>query len=525
MPHPNLAELLAACVARVEVRGNAGKWQGTAFFVAPGKLLTCTHVFQENGVQKGEIWIDFEGKKAKATVVKELPEAFPDIALLEVGITDNPYVPLGADIIPVPGDKIIAYGYPIIPDNPGVVTAETLYLSVQGPAQRQGQGMPHKFIGLNQERIVPGMSGSPMLSERSRKVCGVLKHSRSFETDLGGYGVPINEAFVGIPQLVECVGRADAPLWERAVGEEAIEIYPDPVRMERVQTVRGSRVAEQTAFWGWRPDSERDQSDGVTAYSVIGAADTVSDLKDEIKDLKNILPESLDMDIAMAMGDLGHGFCIIRLQGKLTLKNHGNRQLHVELGTQVEPLSDPKIKDSFEKLVPPEHPWMGTSTQVQVTFGPLGDEDADEGYINAGGELSLPVEAELRVGPLHLQTEIEDKYANEIRYILNDYQRTEIASIISTHALLSCRPGTTLEVGAALTVSNKPNRRVVRLLITSHKYEHEWMKDLPSTAERDIEDLSGFLRRWFAVWRQGYDRMLDELREEYLRRQGKPPRA
>jgi hypothetical protein len=67
------------------------KHQGTAFFVAPGLLLTCAHVVADrSGGPLGRISVHIGGKVKVDAAVSALTQPFPDIALLAVPFLDHP---------------------------------------------------------------------------------------------------------------------------------------------------------------------------------------------------------------------------------------------------------------------------------------------------------------------------------------------------------------------------------------------------------------------------------------------------
>src|SRR5262249_54205479 len=49
----------------------------------------------------------------------------------------------------------------------------------------------------------PGMSGAPLLNQRTGKVCGVVKFTRDRSTDLGGGAVPVSVVLSQFEELVE----------------------------------------------------------------------------------------------------------------------------------------------------------------------------------------------------------------------------------------------------------------------------------------------------------------------------------
>ncbi len=76
--------LIKECTVRILVGQN--KSFGSGFFVAPGLVLTCSHVIEDGQQSDTSVSIIVQWKKEqyKAQVVKAFPKPFPDIALLGI---------------------------------------------------------------------------------------------------------------------------------------------------------------------------------------------------------------------------------------------------------------------------------------------------------------------------------------------------------------------------------------------------------------------------------------------------------
>lgn len=134
--------------ARRQVAGMGESGTGTAWFIAPGLLVTSGHsVAQAKGPIPGQT---FDGDRFEATVVNFELEPL-DLAVLKTDYTKLPGLPLGSSQSLQPGDPLIQIGHP------GIVGQWIISL---GPvSQNTGTG----WI-LSQLPTLGGSSGSVVLS-------------------------------------------------------------------------------------------------------------------------------------------------------------------------------------------------------------------------------------------------------------------------------------------------------------------------------------------------------------------------
>lgn len=191
-----LNKLLELCTVKLSIPGQGG-W-GTGFFVGPGYILTCAHVVKDMGIQRIRVCWQDQNDFAEATVVKTLSESL-DVALLHFDVPklDHPCVYLDEatkpDQIIKAQDNLYIYGYPDDFSSGAPVTAECEGLTGDQPPS----------IKFKAGQIRPGLSGSPMLNQRTGKVCGMVKFTRDRGTDLGGGAIPTSVIFNKISQLTE----------------------------------------------------------------------------------------------------------------------------------------------------------------------------------------------------------------------------------------------------------------------------------------------------------------------------------
>ena len=185
-----LEDLLRQCTVKLTVPGQMG-W-GTGFFVAPGLILTCAHVVQGANGKPIQIFWQNQENWTQAVVERSLPKPY-DLALLRITVSTSIMPPcVYLDEIIESRDPLYLFGYPDrdFPNGcPVTPNCEGL----------TGDESPLVKFALGQVR--PGMSGSPILNQRTRKVCGIVKFTRDRSSDLGGGGIPTRVILEHFPEL------------------------------------------------------------------------------------------------------------------------------------------------------------------------------------------------------------------------------------------------------------------------------------------------------------------------------------
>ena len=188
-----LDELLKFCTVKISIPGQRG-W-GTGFLVAPGLILTCAHVVK--GVMKlgSKVQISIQGRKSfSEATVNSLPPDY-DLALLSFSpspIDNSLCVYLAPEF--KSRDRLYTFGYSDqFPDGTSVTS------ECEGTAFEKGQSL----ILFKSGQIRPGISGSPLLNQRTGSICGIIKFTRDRNTDLGGGAIPTQVILEQFPQLKE----------------------------------------------------------------------------------------------------------------------------------------------------------------------------------------------------------------------------------------------------------------------------------------------------------------------------------
>jgi HEAT repeat protein len=185
-----LEDLLQQCTVKLSLPGRMG-W-GTGFFVAPGFILTCAHVVQEAKGQPVQVRWQNQENWAQAVVERSLPDPY-DLALLRVTLPThaNP-VCVYLDTVIQSRDPLYLFGYPDQDFPSGCpVTFNCEGLTGDEPA----------LIKFALGQVRPGVSGSPLLNQRTGKVCGIVKFTRDRSFDLGGGAIPTRVILEQFPEL------------------------------------------------------------------------------------------------------------------------------------------------------------------------------------------------------------------------------------------------------------------------------------------------------------------------------------
>jgi hypothetical protein len=218
----SLHELLEKCTVKLNVPG--GK-MGTGFFVAPQLILTCAHVLKDSKSSKiydgivEVVWQDKPWNAALEQLPNE-PEKF-DLVLLRV-----------YDLIPNAGcvfldkafrsgDKFYTFGYTDLFPNGASVTA-----NCDGFGNDNRGGLAKyttPVILFKGARVRSGLSGSPLLNERTGAVCGVVMFTHDKNTDLGGGAIPTSAILDQFPKLEKLQQQfhQNDQCWEEAASRDS----------------------------------------------------------------------------------------------------------------------------------------------------------------------------------------------------------------------------------------------------------------------------------------------------------------
>ena len=190
-PSHDLPALVRRCIVRLE----QGSGHGTGFFVAPGLILTCAHVVETAQTTGAPVGLYWQNQKYQAQIIAYLARPYPDLALLRLDQQTHPCVYLQTDM--ALGDTLYSYGY--TDEQPA---GDSAMFEYEGPTN---EAQPLLKLKAGQAR--PGLSGAPLLNQRTGGVCGVVKSSRDRGSDLGGRAIPTTLLFTQFGELMTAQER------------------------------------------------------------------------------------------------------------------------------------------------------------------------------------------------------------------------------------------------------------------------------------------------------------------------------
>jgi hypothetical protein len=181
-----LDQLLKASTVRVSTAGKA--YEGMGFFFAPGLALTSAHVVQQAEGELVQVFLPGEQHAVPAEVKYRFPEEV-GLVILQVQTTEAvPCAYLDADI--KPGDQGYTFGC--------TGTSRKVHR-----VMLECEGMMGSAIGISH---LAGRSkhlqlnGSPILNQRTGKVCGIV-HTPTKNSGYRGEAVPMGVIFAEFPAL------------------------------------------------------------------------------------------------------------------------------------------------------------------------------------------------------------------------------------------------------------------------------------------------------------------------------------
>ena len=189
MPQESLDKLLQECTLQIKVKQSSG----TGFFIAPnGWILTCAHVVQQSDFAS-VLW-SCAGTKHESIAQVKLRLPIPiDIAFLKIEEKMPAHKCVYLDpFLPQKGDKLSVFGYPqeyLISEHSN--NGDSITLEYEGESFYNG----FPLLKLKSGQVQEGFSGSPLLNERTKKVCGIISISRNTGFDLGGRATPSSALF------------------------------------------------------------------------------------------------------------------------------------------------------------------------------------------------------------------------------------------------------------------------------------------------------------------------------------------
>jgi hypothetical protein len=251
---------------RAVVRIRVGESEGTGFFVAPSRVLTCYHVVAGSINTNVPIKVTDSTKgEFTATILEQRGPGWPDLAFLDVDAPGAP-CPLFS-IEPVArGAKLVVTGYVAGSSVPFQSRGMT-----SGGANQFGDSN-EPYLRLDDDPVVPGLSGSPVLDEGTGLVAGIVRLTIDDRIDAGGFAVPMASIIQHIPELRPLYDRppATAQEWIGALGAkylkeakrgaDGVRFGAEAREMDRIDLEVSMGTAPSSA---WRVSTVKEPANGV----------------------------------------------------------------------------------------------------------------------------------------------------------------------------------------------------------------------------------------------------------------------
>jgi len=232
-----MSETLETYLQTCTVRLSNERGGGTGFFIAPGLVLTCAHV--ANDAKQGEFSLYWNGVAYPWSVLNSTASEWPDLALLSVKAPrDHPYVLLDAEL--QLWDDIYAYGYP-----GNTPHGDSILLQYEGHST--ANAAQQRVSKLTGGQVEPGFSASPILSNRTGAVCGILSATRDRHSDLGGFATPASLMFEEFPFLTSTQVNST---WQ-ALQQKWLQTYSAPQERRDTHSHAERGNEENQALFDW----------------------------------------------------------------------------------------------------------------------------------------------------------------------------------------------------------------------------------------------------------------------------------
>ncbi|TXS52789.1 trypsin-like peptidase domain-containing protein [Streptomyces sp. t39] len=230
---------------------------GSGFLTSAGTVTTAAHVLVGDGTLRDLVIHHASGTyPVNSRDVRAEPKnsdgglfyPFPDLATVHVpALSDYPVLPLAQSEAPI-GSEVTCLGYSSSVLGIDEVQPETLLLRVAGVS-----GPFRRFLG---DGVRPGHSGAAVLGQDGA-VCGVLKGSRNYKDDAGGWFVPVTTLaqFLGVQPRAAAVRRQEPTQAEVVDALLAFGVLAGPEARFDLLEIMGKHLRLPQSFDAdYRPD-------------------------------------------------------------------------------------------------------------------------------------------------------------------------------------------------------------------------------------------------------------------------------
>lgn len=216
-PKDEVLERVRSCTVRI-VQDDGG---GTGFLIAPRLVATCGHVLYD-GQQPVPSRLQWRDHSIEIDFRAVLHSADDDVALIALPSPHDGFLAVDNDL--QISDAVYAWGFS--DDYP---EGDSITLEYEGPTRTE-----HPLLKFKGGQVRPGMSGAPLVNQRTGAVCGMIVLSRDRRSSLGGRGIPATalNSLLPMGQPSDSHAASADYGWNQLVGRLAL--IRDELRTRRV---------------------------------------------------------------------------------------------------------------------------------------------------------------------------------------------------------------------------------------------------------------------------------------------------
>lgn len=220
---------------------------GSGFFVAPRVVLTCLHVIDH--IDPTELRCEWQSYCVAFDYVVA-QDVLLDVALLRVNLSHHPVPEIDASWSR--GDQVYSFGYSSRKPRGEGVTAECEALAMDD----------RTLLKIKNGQVRDGMSGAPVLNNRTESIFAIMTRTRNKDTALGGLVLPLDFASDFLRDSIGLIVNSSLSL-DGAPGDQRVDqsppldtnLIPRSAALEEIQGLllrprRGPRVFAVASIQG-----------------------------------------------------------------------------------------------------------------------------------------------------------------------------------------------------------------------------------------------------------------------------------
>jgi tetratricopeptide (TPR) repeat protein len=158
------------------------------------------------------------------------PYPYPDMALIDVNVDDHPWVDCETgepSLYPKP-DQLHCVGWTgaFSRDMPRLTPVSLKYEGSFADSDDEADWR----LQLREGQISAGMSGAPILNQRTGRVCAMMTRTRDSRADMGGWAVPIAKHFNRFPEVRDRIATSVSGRWTKSRQADLFRRFNSAIR-------------------------------------------------------------------------------------------------------------------------------------------------------------------------------------------------------------------------------------------------------------------------------------------------------